>query len=66
MSLRTDLLKGLQNYAIFIPQLTRPVLRVLIQGKNNKTRNQSFPLKLFICFVFLFYPGKKIQSLCIT
>lgn len=36
MSLRTDLLKGLQNYAIFIPQLTRPVLRVLIQGKQCK------------------------------
>lgn len=32
MSLRTDLLKGLQNYAVFVPQLTRPVLRVLIQG----------------------------------
>ncbi|XP_031627686.1 COMM domain-containing protein 5 [Contarinia nasturtii] len=31
MSVRTDLLKGLQNYAIFVPQLTRPVLRVLIQ-----------------------------------
>lgn len=32
MSLRMDLLKGLQNYAVFVPQLTRPVLRVLIQG----------------------------------
>lgn len=47
MSVRTDLLKGLQNYAVFIPQLTRPVLRVLIQGKLSEKKSLQIKIHLF-------------------
>lgn len=41
MSQRIDLLKNLHNYVVFVPQMNRPVLRVLIQGKNNNTCIES-------------------------
>lgn len=30
-----NLAKSLRNYTKYIPQLSKPVLRVLIQGKEN-------------------------------
>lgn len=53
MSVRTDLLKGLTNYAIFVPQLTRPVLRVLIQGNVNMLITSNIKLHCIdSCFFF--------------
>lgn len=41
------LTKSLRNYTKYIPQLTKPVLRVLIQGKRETAKNQfSLNLKL--------------------
>lgn len=40
---RYTLTKSLRNYTKYIPQLSKPVLRVLIQGKYGAHENQCQP-----------------------